>query len=239
MSDKVTVKPTELPETEKELELFTKLEERRFRTPDFHYLRFRKEIPLFVYDGLKKYGGEEDLMAKALYLGKAMTLTTGFEMTIVKEHSIYPAQSSSYPIVFPRKEGGHAIRGEVYLVSPQHILTIDKAMEHSIYTRRQFTKVYCEDQTYCDDLKKNRLPHALNKIWLSAYMYVGEADMFKGFHKTHRPPVKRSNPTNSLEHREFYEYEAWESNSFMQSAWWPDDEDIYRNSGKNPHGYMY
>lgn len=235
MSDKVI----ELPE--KKFELATKLEERRFRTPDFHYLRFRKEIPLFVYDGMKKYGGDEDYMKKALFLGKAMTLTTGYEMQIVKEPAYYPKQSVSYPMVFLRKDGGHAIRGEIYLVTPQHILAIDKAMEHSVYTRRHFIKVYCEDQTYCEGLKKNRLPHALQKIWLSAYMYIGEPNMFKGHHKTHRPAVKLANPTNPLEHREFYEYEAWESNAYMQHGFgydWPDDEDIYRNSTRNPHGYM-
>lgn len=226
----------ELPE--KRLELATKLEERRYRTPDFHYLRFRKEIPLFVYDEMKKYGGDEDYMKNTLYLGRAMTLTTGYEMSIVREVTAYPNRSVSYPMVFQRKDGGHAVRGEIYLVTPQHILAIDKAMEHSMYTRRQFTKFYCEDQDFCEGLKKNRLPHALTKIWLSAYMYVGDTDMFKGHHKTSRPASKLTNPTNNLEYREFYEYEAWESNSYMMHGFgadWPDDEDIYRHRGKNTH----
>ena len=181
--------------------LIVNLEERLWRTPDFDELRFCKEIAVFVYDDLKTGTLlNQKMFSGGKYLGEAYTLNSPF---VMKERN-------SKPIVFDEKESGvphGAIKGEAFLIGPQHILALDEHMETSVYTYRRMIKIILTEQQAAVNLEK-----WMGYKWINAFIYIGNRNVFE---KQGGKLLSRSTRLNKAIlsgplSRPYYEWDTWE-----------------------------
>ncbi len=182
-----------------------RLKMRRFLTPDYPEMKFQKEVPLFVYDDLKD-GTEtfDNLMGGTVFLGEGTTVDTGF----------YMKETSQFPLIFRGdKSLGQAgpvlgpVRGEIYSVTPRHILDIDKHYQNNYKFRRWRLKVIAWDQTFSNMNLDVNMGHCL----IECYIYVADSKEWAGQNlrsRSLRHPNQKE--THVFKKRPYYEWDTWE-----------------------------
>lgn len=157
-----------------EEDFLKKLSNREKYTPDFHILRAFKEIPLFVFDELKKGFESHNYLVNAKYLGRATTLTHHYRMYTYRD---------KYPIVMesPTSNFKARVRGELYLVNVSHIHCIDILQDHTRRTLRNKLRVLMLDQPQGNHKTFRDFP------WTEAFIYLGipqvwEKESLQGYH---------------------------------------------------------
>ena len=117
------------------------LQDRKKFSPDFGKQRLLSNILIFVYDSMKKGGQSDTILKDTTFLGLARTTLPNYLMNIYGNHR---------PVVMDhnRKEFGGYIRGEVYAISPLHLLEIDKAKLNGFVFKRQQRSIQLLDQSY-------------------------------------------------------------------------------------------
>lgn len=192
MSVNRNVKPT----------LATRLEARSWRSPDFDALRFKKEIIIFVYDNLKRNTLENSKYLKgSKYLGKAMTLSSFYCMK----------NGVDFPVVFEEKVTAHAcIRGEAYLISPQHILALDDLQQNNVYVNRVLQKIILLEQANSRALDGTG-HHYLKHRWSHGFMYVAHKNMFDKAKLESRSTRQSKIAADAVTGRPYYEWDTWEA----------------------------
>jgi gamma-glutamylcyclotransferase (GGCT)/AIG2-like uncharacterized protein YtfP len=185
------------------ISLLTKLETRAWQSPDFHDLRFRRDILLFVYDNLKRDTLENNkYLEGAKYLGKAMTVNTNLKMM---------SAGTDYPVVFDEKVMIHAcIKGEAFLVSPQHILAIDELQQNNLYFNRRIEKIVLLDQMNSPALESVGHTYLKHK-WAHGFMYIGDKDAFSATKLSNRGTRQSRVMVSPITGRPYYEWDIWES----------------------------
>jgi gamma-glutamylcyclotransferase (GGCT)/AIG2-like uncharacterized protein YtfP len=156
--------------------------ERGKKTPDFHELRKYTNILVFVHDDFKSGQNQNDALKGAKYLGEATTVSENFTM-----------KSEVFPVVFENNIKSSRtrakVRGEVYAVTPEHILYMDMKRNNGIVYKRVKKAVLMHDQEY-GTLKGNRRPYGL------CQMYLGVENFWEGNDKltVHPKIVDVANP---------------------------------------------
>lgn len=142
-------------------DIVTHLIKRESFTPDFHVLRNYKEIPLFVFDELKQGQESHSYLTGAKYLGEGLTISPHYKMYLYRD---------KYPVVMEvtnPHQSRNRIKGELYLVTAEHIHMIDVAFDHSTRTIRKKIRVLMEDQKERDHKQFRGMP------WTDAFIYLG------------------------------------------------------------------
>lgn len=227
-------KRSQMPQVVKSMSgnLLEKLVDRAHYTPDFTELRLFHDIILLVYDNMQKYGHQHNLLDGAKYVGKGITIPSKFVMK----------HGHDFPVVFeqPHEELIHAaIKGEVYLVSPQHILAIDKFQMNNSWMHRKVYKVALLDQGTNSNLTTVGQKY-LKYAWSNCFMYVGDKGMFadqllKGRHTRVNPYAG-----DQVLSKSHYEWDPWEAD-WMQNhnmGYDPDEisDDMF-GGGRGVHCY--
>ena len=128
-------------------------------TPDWASLRTKENVAVFVYDNLKMYGKDHDLLGDAKYLGKGGTTTDIYNMKYDSEeepvafikHSINPYTSLG------------KLHGEVYAVAPEIVRDID-FLKNAQFFRSQ-KHIFLRDQT-CKSKNGTFNPSISCFLWL-------------------------------------------------------------------------
>ena len=146
------------------------LEERLKFSPDFYKIRQNDEVPLFVYDHMKQGGARHTVLLKgANYYGTAHTVQKGFRM-------YKPSKRRMELLPFEVPEGKDnmyaSVRGELYGVSPEHIIDIDEYMRNTMAYERKYKLVVCEQQAPYQELGWKTRNCAVEK----AFMYVARKE---------------------------------------------------------------
>lgn len=179
------------------------LERRSKISPDFCDLRFKREIVLFVYDNLQTGAMENTkLLQGSKYLGEAETLSSFYVMK----------EAIDFPIVFKEKVLPHAsIRGEAYLVGPQHILTIDEYLDNMSLRERITDRIILKDQKKAPWRGKSNAILGDNS-YVEGFLYVGFPEAWKTQKLTTRPTRHKKFVTHpAVEARPFYQWDTWEA----------------------------
>lgn len=188
----------------KPVEIIEELLNRERYTPDFSKLRLYENIPVFVYDQLRRNGTVNFLMRESKYLGCAVT-----------SHDFYTMKGYAQPVVLeePKKSSPlrGRIKGEVYAVPPETILVLDKQKFNGRMNYRKMVTVFLNEQTY---VTKQGKKHPSIKAWMyldnpiqwnfqqlptqARYQYAGNPDrMFFDF--VPEPRNNRSSWNNYLD----------------------------------------
>lgn len=141
--------------------IIKKLKIRGEKSPDIHRLKFYKEIPFFAYGTEKVNGEDENLLKGAKYLGMAHTMSTNFIMK----------SNTAFPVAFPCKQDDQRrgrLRGEMYLVSPEHIIAMDIGNSNGKSFYRFKARFALEEQEMAEGLKSFK-----GDPYIPAYMYLG------------------------------------------------------------------
>lgn len=172
--------------------LIEKLIERGKKTPDMYDLKFYKKIPFFAYGCDMTGGNDHDLLKGAEYLGRAHTLTENFIMR----------ENRYFPIVSPVEVGYNGrgrIRGEMYNVSVEHIITLDNSNSNTKIFHRVRNRFILEDQ-YPDCLKSFK-----DQKFLQGFMYIGDPQWWEKGALTHRS--RRAFPGHDKLEGMFFQWE--------------------------------
>lgn len=115
------------------------LEERGRLTPDMPELRAFKEIPIFVFDNLQKGKRDHYCLEGAKYYGKAHTSHRKFTMkTSDSVPYVFDVDSSSISSAY--------IRGEMYGVTPEHMVVLDSYHGNMNSSNRTLIPIVMEEQ---------------------------------------------------------------------------------------------
>lgn len=129
----------------KEFSDYDRLLDGRYEAPytsDWLDIKDSPAIPVFVYGTLKSGESNAALLKDAKYLGKGETL---------RHYLMLEVGYGSFPVIIedpdePFKREIHAVAGEIYLVSPFHILALDKLERNGVMYNRELVKVFADDQ---------------------------------------------------------------------------------------------
>lgn len=123
------------------------LRKRLHYTPDFHILRSKQVIPIFVYDSLREGLYHNFVLKGAEYYGEAHTLRKDF---ILKEPYYTSPSEDSDPVMFrplvTTVDCSHVV-GDLYGVSYKHVHYIDRLMGNTYRTRREKVRIAARDQS--------------------------------------------------------------------------------------------
>lgn len=123
--------------------LLADLEARQFHTPDFNSFKNKEVITLFVYDKYRfGFPDCDKHLHGAQYLGTAMTAVDTY---IMKEC----VADRWNPKVFwgnPKAQQTARVKGDLFRVSPQHLLYLDNELENNMSVFRVQTFVGALDQ---------------------------------------------------------------------------------------------
>jgi gamma-glutamylcyclotransferase (GGCT)/AIG2-like uncharacterized protein YtfP len=150
--------------------LFDELKRRRFFSPDYKFYRYYRTQLLFVYDNLR-YGGSDytNYLKDAKWLGKACTCTDNYVMETVVVTS-KSGTRRKVPVVYPEAGATSAnIHGDMFLVSPEHLLAIDDFMLNDGILDRQQQKFFLLDQ---ESFKHKEIRTVFDKMMVSAHVYL-------------------------------------------------------------------
>lgn len=176
--------------------IIKKLRERGQQSPDIHKLKFYKEIPFFAY-GTEMIGGDDDHILKgAKYLGKAHTMSSNFVMKA----------NNAFPVSFPCKQDDQRrgrIRGEMYLVSPEHIIAMDRGNANGKSFFRFKSRYILEEQETQEHLKSFK-----QEPYIQAYAYMGSIGWWSDKATlSYRPRTSFSGSAKPMFHgKHFYEW---------------------------------
>lgn len=169
------------------LNILERLKERTKYTPDFSTLRWFPEIPLFVYDSLRLGGDDhESVMNGSKFCGKAHSVTPHFSLS----------RKTDIPVCFNETNEciwrSH-VRGELFVVSIEHIHTLDVILMNGFKYKRIPFKVFLEDQSPVGAPKIEQIP------WVNAFIYLGIKEYWKVKELIRLPNTEHRN--NSILHR--------------------------------------
>lgn len=201
------------------------LSERRKYSPDIPELRQYKHHAVLVYDSHKQGGVLHKQLAGAKYLGMGHTVRSGYEMKT----------NGFMPVIFERPVAeytSHSVRGEVYLVSTEHLIVLDYHFQQGEMMARRKDQVYVEEQ-----YKENYTNLYTERPWISAFIYVGIHKSWEdeiGF-KLHNNIMYSNNHPNHhrMGNRQFYEWtipkitsapETEEERVLWGDSWSEDDD---------------
>lgn len=146
---------------ESTLGIVDKLKERSKWTPDFSKLRWFPEIPIFVYDSLRIGGNDnETFLNGSKFSGKAHSVTPHFSLNM----------RNDVPVCFHEPDEclfrAH-VRGELFVVSVEHIHALDRSLLNGHRYERIPFKVFLEDINPKGAGRMNQTP------WVNAFVYLG------------------------------------------------------------------
>lgn len=153
--------------------VLSELKERQERTPDFYKLRMHKLVPIFVVDMMKRGGGRASFIRGARYFGNAHTVQSSWRIFGSEKR-----KSDYVPLQFTDPDSKNvtaSMRGELYGVSPEHILELDDFYKNGTAFNRIPLMVVAEEQTPISDKRYTWK----NRAVISAYVYVGIKDYWK------------------------------------------------------------
>jgi gamma-glutamylcyclotransferase (GGCT)/AIG2-like uncharacterized protein YtfP len=194
MSAKVTRVPRE------GLSLVDRLKVRSRWTPDFHHLRKFPEIPVLIYDQLRRGGDDHDLLKGANYHGLGHTAIGYFSLG--KHHNNVVAFREDEHCMFK----GH-IRGEVYTVSVEHIHVLDRTYMNLKRYSRLPVRVQLENITPKGAFIFRDLASVQCILYVGKEDYWSKGEKIKGYvpiiNSLHHPILKNVdysefNPINLL-----------------------------------------
>lgn len=178
--------PKPAPEPIK-LDVFETLNQRRKWTPDFKKLRMHKNILVFAHDGLVFLGQQHKYMTDAKYLGKAVSIHDSYTM---KGHR-FPVLMENYN---PKNERAK-IKGEIYAVTPERMLVLDRLKYNGVMFRRELRTFFLKDQKF-PTKAGTRVPS------VKAWVYLGVPDVWHGDHLPTFPRYAYA----GLKDKMYYEY---------------------------------
>lgn len=145
------------------------LEERDDFTPDFYKFRDKEEVPLFVFDSMKWGGSRNTILLKNCnYYGTAHTVQKNWRLYKPEKRRL---ETLAFQVT-ESKEGVQAsIRGELWGVSPEHILDIDEYLRNTMAVQRVQRLVICEEQ---EPYKPNGSWKVKHRAVEKAYLYVAK-----------------------------------------------------------------
>lgn len=199
-----------IPSTQRFL---TELKRRQRTSYDFLWFKYWKGVPLFVYDDFR-YGGKywRQYLKEAQWLGRGCTALDCFVMHEVQSTARNGVRSVS-PFVHKdeKSEDRAVITGDVFLVSPEHLLVMDYEHAEDNFLYRQRHKIYFLDQDR--DKNSKGLKSIFNKPYYDMYMYLmlkTDWDQFNCDSKLSEKciPDSYTNSTHRLKawDKPFYEY---------------------------------
>lgn len=149
----------------KKVDIIETMYERQKYSPDFYKLRRYKNILIFVYDRFMSDGNSS--MEGAKYLGRGVT-----------SHDMFTMKGFRFPILFnnTRKESPlrGRVKGEVYAISPEMLLTLDKHKKNGVLVERVKRPIILKDQTVGKENKKH--PTVI------CYTFIGIDSMWESDH---------------------------------------------------------
>lgn len=113
-------------------------------TPDYLKLKLQKHYPVFVYGNLKSGGLYSALLKDSPFLGEGITNNISYQMSYFEGLFNQPILKR----IVPSSINAARVMGEVYVVTPEQILEIDAALEHTQMFVRENAFVKLRDQTY-------------------------------------------------------------------------------------------
>lgn len=158
-----------------------RLQQRATFTPDFRDIRETTNIPVFVYGTLKSDLSNHGLLKGAVKVGDAylseraayhMVSAGGFPVLYYREYNKKLGIATSYSV--PR------IDGEVYSVTPEHMLALDALESNGYMYQRELKNV-------CLALKPNSF--RTQKVWI----YLGLRDAFNYESMPHVETIRHRN----------------------------------------------
>lgn len=192
--------PKPAPEPKK-LDIFESLKQRQKWTPDFKKLRLHKEILVFVHDQLVYLGSQHKYIEGAKYLGKAVSIHESYTM---KGHRMPVLMENTNP-----KSERAKIKGEVYAVTPERMLVLDKLKYNGNMFRREMRTFFLKDQKF-----PTKAGHRVPSV--KAWVYLGIPDVWQGDHLPTFPRYAYA----GLKDKMYYEY-------FPQSNYPPRPQSIW------------
>lgn len=174
--------------------LLEQLGERAQNTPDFLELKNHEDIPVFVYGTLKEGMRNHHIIQGRPFLGKAKTTQSRFEMK--------QAQHSGFPVVMDvgvKASFNGRIYGEVFVVKPKDMLTLDRLEDNGGMYIRKLTYVTLLDQ------QMNLRTGVKNPV-IQAWVYVGNPKVWGNRSDVYRcsyvTAAKDKEPENRFEWKE-------------------------------------
>lgn len=131
-------KPENLQVLQTSKGLIKRFKDRSIYSPDLMEFRHYEEIPVLLYGDVCKDGLHHNILDGANDYGFAHTISQNF---IMKD-------SKFYPVVFDVANTNvfkHKIRGELYGVSPEHLITLDIHHQNTYMYKRVKRRALFED----------------------------------------------------------------------------------------------
>ena len=178
--------PKPAPDVQR-VKVFDILAQREKWTPDFKKLRLQENILVFAFDQLVLLGQQHKYIQGAAYLGKAVSL-----------HDSYVLKGHKFPVLFENsgdKIKRAKIKGEVYAVTPERMLVLDKLKFNGNMVHRELRSFFLKDQSY-DTKKGTRRPS------VKAWVYLAIPDVWQGDHL----PIFPTYTYAGLKDKKYYEY---------------------------------
>lgn len=202
----------------KNCDLTDQLFERKNRwTPDYLKLKLEKYIPVFVYGTLKAGMPRHGVLEETVALGDGYTSTAGYQMV--------KSTRGDFPVVLGQNTVGvlgQRILGEVYLVSPKHMLNLDKIEDNNTMYKREARYVYLLDQTM-------KTANGVIRPSIKCWIYLGVHD----FWKNQDTETMKSKEVDGGKMR-VYEWEREPSWDSALKGWEKDSSGIWRNASYGP-----
>lgn len=154
------------------LNILDQLSERRTpRTPDFLELKSEHHIPVFVYGTLKSGHINHEIIRGASFLGRGRTIAGDFDLRS-PNHNAFPVAFRKSILRVPREVLGK-VTGELWVVNPKDMLSIDALENNGTMFVREKVWVVCRDQEIKGATSK------LSRPTVQAWMYVAVEDYWK------------------------------------------------------------
>lgn len=154
-------------EKKKPVDIINQLYKRQKFTPDFKKLRLQQNILVFVCDALVYAGSEHKHLVNSKYLGKATSL-----------HDSYALRGSKFAVLIDHvqaKSEKAKIKGELYAVSPETLLDLDRVRFNTVMHQREERTFFLNDQKYKTKAGK-RVPSVKAWVYLAKKECWNSAD---------------------------------------------------------------
>ncbi len=176
--------------------IIEELFQREATSPDFYKLRQYDWIPVFIYDNMKREGTMNKQLQGAKYLGEAHTATNRYYM----EQTHHARNTILFPEDNPKSLRKAKVKGELYALPPEALLSIDKYQQNGYMYTRELRNFFLEDQSYTLQNKKLRTPS------IRAWVYFGNETYWK---KLSLKSCQMFTHRTNKHLKDFYEYRAF------------------------------
>lgn len=189
----------------KECDLTSELWRRARWSPDFPSFRKLENIPVFVYGQEMTGRLDHNIVKESQSLGMGYTVSSTFLMEQTQGKGC-----PRMPIAFKTFSGGKnfgKILGEIYLVSPEVLLTLDEFHRNNDVFKREKTYVFLMDQV--TPTKSKFCPNI--KCWT----YFGETGFWEDY-------TTGKCTSSKLRGHDIYDWKMQGSTSFETESFVPD-----------------